>query len=236
MTPTRTEFSTADLPEVVTILSRERIVETPANALDDVLRTVPSVNLPFVSSYQVHPTAGSVSMRGLGGIRALVLGDGVPLNDPFFGYVQWNQVPMGNIERVEIVPGGGPPLWGNYAMGGVINLITRVPKQQEVGAEGGYGNYNTYRGNGYTELTLSDSVKTRTYLGGWGTAGYDQVAGSFGPIYVPTSFAAQNAEVSTYFDPDAILRGYVRFNFYNNSQTLTTPLQTNNQQTSLLSG
>ena len=88
---------------------------------------MPSVNVPQTASYQVHPTANSVSMRGLGGIRALVLLDGVPINDPFFGYVQWNRVPMESIQRVEIVRGGGSPLWGNYAMGGVINLLSRRP-------------------------------------------------------------------------------------------------------------
>ena len=45
------------------------------------LRTVPSLNLPDLASYQVHPTANSVSMRGLGGQRALVMQDGVPIND-----------------------------------------------------------------------------------------------------------------------------------------------------------
>lgn len=46
-------------------------------------------------------------MRGLGGIRALVLLDGVPMNDPFFGYLQWSRVPLELVKQVEIVRGGG---------------------------------------------------------------------------------------------------------------------------------
>src|SRR5690349_11067829 len=107
VTATRTERSLADQPDSVTVVTRQQIQETPAQSLDDVLRTIPSIDLPLTASYQVHPTANSVSMRGLGGIRALVLLDGVPINDPFFGYIQWNRVPMENVERVEVVRGGG---------------------------------------------------------------------------------------------------------------------------------
>ena len=117
--------------------------------LDDVLRREPSVDLPLASSYQVHPTALNVSMRGLGGIRALVLLDGVPLNDPFFGYIQWSQVPLETVDRVEIVRGGGATLWGNYAMGGVINILTRPIDRTELIAEAAAGSYGTYRADGH---------------------------------------------------------------------------------------
>jgi outer membrane cobalamin receptor len=181
VTATRTERSLADQPDSVTVITRQQIQETPAQSLDDVLRTIPSVDLPLTASYQVHPTANSVSMRGLGGIRALVLLDGVPVNDPFFGYIQWNRVPMENVERVEVVRGGGSPLWGNYAMGGVINIITRVPDQKEVGLEAGGGNYGTYRSNSYGDLVLSDSLKARINVNGWGTAGFSPGAAGRGP-------------------------------------------------------
>jgi outer membrane receptor protein involved in Fe transport len=230
VTATRTERSLADQPDSVTVVTRQQIQETPAQSLDDVLRTIPSIDLPLTASYQVHPTANSVSMRGLGGIRALVLLDGVPINDPFFGYIQWNRVPMENVERVEVVRGGGSPLWGNYAMGGVINIITRVPDQKEVGLEAGGGNYGTYRSNSYGDLVLSDSLKARINVNGWGTAGFLQVPRDAGPIYVPTSFGAVNTQLSTYFTPDPSLRGYLRLNYHYNDQILLTPLSDNNQR------
>src|SRR5207253_1997315 len=119
VTATRSARPITDIPESVSVVDSLQIEGTPAKTLDDVLRREPSVDLPLASAYQVHPTALNVSMRGLGGIRALVLLDGVPLNDPFFGYLQWSQVPLETIDRVEIVRGGGATLWGNYAMGGV---------------------------------------------------------------------------------------------------------------------
>ena len=154
----------------------------------------------------------------------------MPINDPFFGYVQWNRVPLNNIERVEIVRGGGSPLWGNYAMGGVVNIITRVPGKNEVGVQAGYGSYQTYRTDTYADVVVSNGFKVRANFDSWGTAGFRQIDPSFGPIYVPTSFDAINGQVTAYFAPDSTLRGYLRFNYHENDQQLTTPLQTNDQR------
>ncbi len=230
VTSTRTERSLADQPDSVSVITRERIEQTPAQSLDDIVRVVPSVNLPQAASYQIHPTANSVSMRGLGGQRALVLLDGVPINDAFFGYVQWNRVPMENIERVEVVRGGGSPLWGNYAMGGVINIITRVPDKQEFSLEGGYGTLDTYRANAYADLTPTEEFKLRANFNYWGTDGFNQVPENLRtPLEVPTSFNALNGQLAGYFQPDSTLRGYVRANYFENDQTLITPLSTNSQ-------
>src|SRR5512140_3156358 len=91
VTATRSARSISDVPESVSVVSAEAIADTPGQALDDVLRRSASVDLPNAASYQLHPTADNISMRGLGGIRALVLLDGVPMNDPFFGYLQWSR-------------------------------------------------------------------------------------------------------------------------------------------------
>jgi outer membrane receptor protein involved in Fe transport len=223
------QASPVNQPASVSVVRRQQIEQTPAQSVDDVLRTIPSVNPNLTASYQNHPTDNTVSMRGLGGPRALVLLDGVPINDPFYGYIQWNRVPMENIERVEVVRGGGSPLWGNYAMGGVINIITKVPDKNEVGVEAGYGSYKTYRANGYVDEVFSDALSVRANVNSWGTGGFNQVAQP-GTIFIPTSFNALNGQVTTYFKPDDSLHGFVRLNFHDNDQTLFSPLSTNNQQ------
>src|SRR5262249_27491412 len=123
-------------------------------AVDDFLRQVPGFQLFRRSSSLVaNPTTQGVSLRGLGASgasRTLVLLDGVPLNDPFGGWVPWSRVPLEALDRVEIVNGPAAAAWGNYAMGGVINLITRpVPAAPtlELTAEG--GNRGTARGDGW---------------------------------------------------------------------------------------
>ena len=75
-------------------------------------------------------TAQGVSLRGIGpsGVsRTLVLLDGVPFNDPFGGWVYWTRVPLMSADRIEVVDGRRSSLYGNYAMGGVINIVTSRP-------------------------------------------------------------------------------------------------------------
>jgi outer membrane receptor protein involved in Fe transport len=106
VTANRSDLGATLQPFSASTLTAEQILATPAQSLDDVLRTVVGLNLPDYSSWSQHPTANLVSMRGLGGYaRALVLRDGVPLNDPFFGYVQWNRVPMETVARVDVIRG-----------------------------------------------------------------------------------------------------------------------------------
>ena len=98
---------------------------------DDVLRQIPTFSLfRRTSSLAANPTAQGVSLRGIGpsGVsRTLVLLDDIPFNDPFGGWVYWTRVPMMNAERIEIIDGATSSLYGNYAMGGVINIVTNRP-------------------------------------------------------------------------------------------------------------
>ncbi len=83
------------------------------------------------SSLSAHPTAQGVSLRSIGpsGVsRSLVLIDGVPFNDPFGGWVYWTRVPLESVERIEMIDGASSSIWGNYALGGVINVVTARPK------------------------------------------------------------------------------------------------------------
>jgi outer membrane receptor protein involved in Fe transport len=147
VTAGRVEQRPEDAPLNVTVLTEKEIKSSAAQTLDDLLRQVPGFSLFRRSSSLVtHPTTQGVSLRGIGpsgASRALVLLDGVPLNDPFGGWVYWNKVPLQGVERIEVVRGGGSSLWGNYALGGVINIITRKPEERALFFEGSYGNYDT---------------------------------------------------------------------------------------------
>ena len=75
-----------------------------------------------------------MSLRGIGpsGVsRTLVLLDDVPFNDPFGGWVYWTRVPLEAADRIEVVDGSGSSLYGNYAMGGVINIVSSVPSAED---------------------------------------------------------------------------------------------------------
>jgi outer membrane receptor protein involved in Fe transport len=110
---------------------------TPGTALDSVLRSSPAFSLfRRADSLTANPTAQGVSLRGLGpsgASRSLVLLDGVPLNDPFGGWVAWSKVPRESLTRVEIAPGAGATTWGNAALGGVVQLTTAAPSTARSG-------------------------------------------------------------------------------------------------------
>ena len=147
VTATRSEQRVADVPASINIVSREQIEQSPAVVADDVLRQVPTFSLfRRTSSIASHPTAQGVSLRGVGpsGVsRTLVLLDQVPFNDPFGGWVYWTRVPLMDAERIEIVDGATSSLYGNYAMGGVINIVTHRASPRTVVFKPQYGNRNT---------------------------------------------------------------------------------------------
>ncbi len=132
ITATRTPQPVEGVPSAVVVVSQKALQQSPALTLDDTLRQVPAFSLFRRSSSLVaHPTTQGVSLRGIGpsGVsRTLVLWDGIPLNDPFGGWVYWSQLDKNGLEQVEIASGGGSSLYGSSALGGVIQVFSRLPE------------------------------------------------------------------------------------------------------------
>lgn len=147
VTPGRIQQQANDAPASVTVIGGDEIRKSPSQTVDDLLRQVPTFSLFRRSSSLVtHPTAQGVSLRGIGpsgASRALVLVDGIPVNDPFGGWVPWSRVPTLGIQQIEIVRGGGSSVWGSGALGGVIQVLTRRPRENGVTFEGSHGSYDT---------------------------------------------------------------------------------------------
>ncbi len=126
----------------------------PGVNLDDRLRLIPGFTLlRRTSSLAANPTTQGVSLRGIGSSgtsRTLVLSDGIPLNDPFGGWVYWTRTSPDDVERVEMSRGATTSVFGDRAMGGTINFLTATPAQERLtfGIDGGnagtvmpYGSY-----------------------------------------------------------------------------------------------
>lgn len=111
-----------------TVLDRLNLDTAPQRRLDEALRAVPGFGLFRRSgSRTANPTTQGVSLRGIGpngAGRTLVLVDGVPVNDPFGGWVYWSRLPTANADRVVITRGGGAGPWGNSALAGTIRIET----------------------------------------------------------------------------------------------------------------
>jgi outer membrane receptor protein involved in Fe transport len=147
VTPARSEMRLGDVPASMSVLSREDIRQSPAVLADDVLRRLPSFSLfRRTSSIAAHPTTQGVSLRGIGpsGVsRTLVLLDGVPFNDPFGGWVYWSRIPLEQAERIEVVDGTGSSLYGNYALGGVINIVSQPAAARALEVKVQYGSLDS---------------------------------------------------------------------------------------------
>lgn len=147
VTATRSENSIGETPVSYVQLSSQEIDANPALTLDDVLHQIPGFSLfRRTSSRTANPTTMGVSLRGLGASgasRALVLEDGIPLNDPFGSWVYWDRVPRADVSNIEVAQEGASSLYGSEALGGVVQFDTRPPSPGGVSIETSYGNQNT---------------------------------------------------------------------------------------------
>jgi len=232
VTATRGESGPEAQPVSASVVTTDQLQATPAQALDDVLRSTAGVNLPDYSSWAQHPTANLISMRGLGGYaRALVLRDGVPLNDPFFGYVQWNRVPLEAVDRVEVIRGAYASVWGNYAMGGVVNIISREPTRSDATLDAAYGSRDTSRFNANGSWVKPEAFRIDANVSQWRTDGYNEVPPDMrAPLDIPTAFKARSAELTVDGNIDASMGGFMRAGYHEDHQQLGTPLSTNWQR------
>lgn len=145
VTATRFEERLGDRPINMSVITREQIEASPA-------RTVPDI-LSEHSGIAIHDFFGNnaatttVDLRGFGitGTQnTLILVDGRRVGDIDLSGVQWSAMPLGAVERIEIVRGRGSVLYGEGATAGVINIITRSPGPDgRLSLRGSAGSYGT---------------------------------------------------------------------------------------------
>jgi outer membrane receptor protein involved in Fe transport len=147
VTATRTGARLGDLAVSAVALNDQDLSATPALVTDDKLRQIPGFTLfRRTGSRTANPTTLGVSLSGLGASgasRALVLEDGVPLNDPFGGWVYWGRVPQEGLESIELVRRGISSLYGSDGLGGAIQFIPRLDEGPAFSLETSYGNEQT---------------------------------------------------------------------------------------------
>ncbi len=124
----RSEQRLADAPAAVTVLSSASLEQLPWDDYGDLLRTVPGLNVAQTGVRDVNVTArGATSTLST---SQLLLLDGRSMYLDFFGFVMWDLLPVqpAEIDRIEVVRGPGSAVWGANAMTGVVNVITKRPK------------------------------------------------------------------------------------------------------------
>jgi outer membrane receptor protein involved in Fe transport len=231
VTAYETPLGSSDSPASTRVLDRQQLQQAAAPELDGKLREVPGFQLFRRSSSLVaNPTTEGISLRGLGSTaasRSLVVFDDVPLNDPYGGWIHWEEIPELAVHSVEVVRGGASDLYGSSAIGGVISVIPVRPQTSGLQVET----------SGGSESTLDDGALGTVHSGVWSglgsasliaTDGYTLTAPALrGPIDQPSNVHAQNglAEVQRALPREG--RVFVRSNVLNEIRHNGTPLQYN---------
>lgn len=156
ITATKTEKPLKDVPASVSVITAKDLEKINAKSLDDALQYVPGVYL----NNQTGMKANKISIRGLSQNRVLVLVDGMPMNQGYTG-TSLRDVPLSNIERIEIIKGPFSALYGSSAMGGVINVITKEGGPPQTILKTAVGEQGTHR---YTVSHSNTVGKLQYYL------------------------------------------------------------------------
>jgi outer membrane receptor protein involved in Fe transport len=196
--------SSLDLPATANTLysiTTQQLNEYPATELDDKLRQQAGFELFRRSSSRVqNPTSQGISLRGLGSTaasRTLVLSDNAPLNDPFGGWIHWDEIPALAIDSVTLATGGGSDLYGSSALGGVIDILPAHPAAPRFDASVLGGSQSTSdlnlradaTHNRWSQLLAADAYRT---------AGYIPTAPSVaGPVDTPANVHSESARSET---------------------------------------
>jgi len=121
VTAGKRQQSLQDVVPSVALVTDSAIARRAVNTIDEAVDRAPGVQ--FLNG-QVNIRGSTGYVQGLGS-RVLLLVDGVPANQGDRGGINWDLLPVDNVERVEVVKGAGSALYGSAALGGVVNLITR---------------------------------------------------------------------------------------------------------------
>ena len=128
VTASRVEQEIVNAPATVTVIGADTIDAQSVVSVGELVRQVPGVNVVQTSNRDFNVTS-----RGATGTLAssqIVMVDGRTVYQDFYGFVAWDLLPitLDNLERVEVVRGPASAVWGANAMSGVVNMITKRPR------------------------------------------------------------------------------------------------------------
>jgi outer membrane receptor protein involved in Fe transport len=180
ITADRLPDAQSSAPFSVTAVDSEELRRAPQLRLDDILRAqAPGFSLfRRNSSRTANPTTQGITLRNFGPSgagRTLVLLDGIPVNDPFAGYVLWSQLPVASIDSVLVQPGSGAGLFGNNAIAGTIFLSSKPIDTTSGMLETTVGTADTYEGT-LAAAVAEHSLRFEVIADRFSTGGYPVIA------------------------------------------------------------
>jgi iron complex outermembrane receptor protein len=125
----KTEQQLVDAPATMTVIGPRALSVAPSNNYADLLRNVPGVNVTQISARDVNITSRSATSSLATSQLAVV--DGRSIYQDFFGFTMWDFMPNDpdEIKRIEVIRGPASAIWGANALTGVVNVITKSPRE-----------------------------------------------------------------------------------------------------------
>jgi iron complex outermembrane receptor protein len=131
VTASRREEQLLNAPATMSVLTDDVIGNAPVARVTDLLRRVPGLNTVQSSARDVNVTSRAAT--GTLSDSLLVLLDGRSIYQDFFGFVAWDFLPIDpmEIKQIEVIRGPASAVWGANAMTGVVNVITKTPREMQ---------------------------------------------------------------------------------------------------------
>ncbi|HYT75935.1 MAG TPA: TonB-dependent receptor [Vicinamibacterales bacterium] len=157
----KNEEKLINAPATMSVIGPQTIQSAPTQNFAELLRAVPGMNITQVSARDINVTArGATGTLATGQLAVL---DGRSLYQDFFGFVMWDFLPvnLNEIKQIEVIRGPASAVWGANALSGVINVITKSPREmQGTSAVLGVGGFDR------STSTTSQSAGTLFYISG----------------------------------------------------------------------
>ncbi|RKF13109.1 TonB-dependent receptor [Alginatibacterium sediminis] len=214
ITANRFEQTEASVLAATNVVTREDIEVLQAKSTTDVLKTLPGIE---IGQNGGRGQVASVFVRGSESTHVLVLVDGFRMARSAKGSVDFNQIPLIQIERIELVRGARASMYGSEAIAGVINIITRAePGESLKKLNAGIGSFNSYLAEGLGNFEVGDSGQLKLAAGVEDTEGYNAY---------PTStnqsdkhgFGSKNAMISYEHQFSNAFSAYIAGRIYDNN-------------------
>jgi outer membrane receptor protein involved in Fe transport len=126
---TKTEQKIVNAPATMTVIGARALEVAPSNNYADIMRSVPGVNVSQLSARDINITSRAAT-SSLATSQLTIL-DGRTLYQDFFGFTMWDFMPVNldEIKRIEIIRGPASAIWGANALNGVVNVLTKSPRE-----------------------------------------------------------------------------------------------------------
>jgi vitamin B12 transporter len=205
VTATRTAQTADASLAPVTVITRSDLERLQAHSLQDVLTGLPGIS---ITNSGGPGKSTSVFLRGASGTQLLVLIDGIKVGSATTGITAFEQIPVDEIDRIEIVRGPRSSLYGSEAIGGVIQVFTRKgTKALTPSFSVGGGTYDTWQGQGGVSGSAGEAWYS-TSLSGFFTNGINACRDSGSPF---SGCGANEPDKDGYWNSSGSIRAGYRF-------------------------